>query len=147
MSEEKRESPISFRPDPALRAELARRASVESRNLAAARDLGRYYGLMAFSRRRLARLFDAADCRVIVAALGGTVIDDSIIPLLGHEIMDAVVNDLSEQLPIDVPALAATLGQLTPADFYALGDAVMLHQSRASAGERPDPRDLFEARG
>lgn len=146
MREPKRETPVSFRPDPALAAHLAARADGGSRNLVAARDLARYYGLMAFSRRRLARMFDADDCRVIVAALGGTVIDESLIPLLGHEIMDAVVNDLSEQLPIDVPALAATLGQLTPADFYALGDAVMLHQSRARAGERPDPCDLFGAR-
>jgi hypothetical protein len=141
--EGKREAPVSFRPDPALAAQLGARAGDGSRNLVAARDLARYYALLAFSRRRLARLFDEYARRAIVAALGSTFIDESIIPLLGHEIADALVNDdTGEFAGVDVPAILDALKQLTPADLYALGDAVARYQARP-AGARPDPCALF----
>ena len=145
-----RPAPIQLRPDDSLAAALAARAHDTSRNLIAARDLGRYYTLLDFSRRRLARLFDESQRLAIIVALGSTFVDDSLAPFLGHEIAEALTHNDPElemhldSLDADVPAMLDTLKELTPADLYALADAVERHQAAIRRGEQPNARRLFD---
>lgn len=93
------------------------------RNLTAARDLERYYSLLAAELAGIE--LSEAEASLVCDALNGTLFEPHTIRLLWAEVDDAIRHDgLAEKWGVDGPALVERLRSLTPGQAYALVDAV-----------------------
>lgn len=118
---DKRPNPVTFR-DKRIEPQLAARARAEeSLGLVAARDLARYYALLA--RERRAAELSRAEALALIDALGGWFADPADAPFLWLEVADALPDGLAAKWGIDGPALVAKLQALPPGQAQALVDA------------------------
>lgn len=121
-------------PKTAYLVQFSSRAAVEaiddrrheglfSRGQIAARDLGRYYALLA---REMATLqFGEGEAYLICDALNGTILDETSIRLIWAEVEDAIrLDGLDHKWNVDGGALVEKLKSLCPGQAVALVDAV-----------------------
>lgn len=115
---------IQFRPGP-LAGSLAARTDVQDNGHAskvAARDLSRYYDLLALTLP--AAGLSVGEAALIVDALNGMIVDLSAAQMLAAEIEDSLADGLAEKWGVDGPALVARAVAWPLALRLAICDAV-----------------------
>lgn len=115
---------IQFRPGEVLKR-LEERSGptaflASSADLAARRDLERYYRLLADSLPRL----ELGEAMMLVDMLNGTVLDERTYRYLAHEVADSLADGLGEKWGVDGSAFVARLQALPPGSLMAIVDAV-----------------------
>lgn len=99
----------------------ARSTSSQSLGQTAARDLERYYALLATTLARID--LSTGEASLIVDALNGTLTEPHTASLLWAQIADALDDGLAEKWEVDGTALVARLRQFTPFEALAVADA------------------------
>lgn len=130
-------APVQFK-DRVVEQQLAARSQPGYGNGAgaiAARDLARYYAILAHELARLP--LSEAEASLIVDALNGTLIEPHTAGLIWASVDDAIRGDgLDRKWAVDGPALVSKLRDLPLAASLALADAVERFWAQAGEGEQ-----------
>lgn len=116
---------IQFRPGPlapAINARVTGGAGAANDDQVAARDLGRYYDLMALALASVDLTLGEAS--LMVDATNGTMIDLTTAQMLAAEIADSLEDGLAEKWDVDGRALVAKINGWSLAQRLAVCDAV-----------------------
>lgn len=110
--------------------------------------LDRYLDTLARARKALRKRLTGEECGMLVDILNGTATQASghnlwHPPMLAAEVEDSLEDDYAEKWGCDGPALAQKLAALTPAEEFAIVDAVERFWLAHSRGERREPRELL----
>ena len=126
---------VQFRPGP-LAEPLAERGEYDHGGAIVARDLGRYYALLA---RSLAALtLTEAEASLICDACNGTLWEPHTIPLLWAAVDDAIrLNGLADRWRVDGAALVVKLRALSAGETFALADAVERFWRQPGSNDHP----------
>lgn len=140
-----KDHPIQFRAGVLAEPLAARAEAGQSRNAIAARDLERYYAILASELARL-DLSEAA-WSAIYDALNGSLLDAATARFVWAEIEDALPDGLAEKWGIDGPALVAELRALSLAGSLAVVDAAERYWAAVGRGSAwaPQLREQLEA--
>ncbi len=107
------------------------------------KSLGRYLYALADARRRLAEMFDAQECGLILDACNGTLFYPFSVNLIGATVQDAISMDrLDQKWEVNGVSLIAKLNELDYLERLAVVDAVEVWWNRTH-GEQPEFDELF----
>lgn len=130
----------------ALMSELAARGAgtAGERSGTIGRQLERYFDLLRRNRSGLRAMFADNESGLILDALNGILFTDPMGVLFSPEEIIESLPDLAEKWSVAPEALTRTLRLLSPADCFALVDAVERWWNRVAAGESPNYSELFK---
>lgn len=124
---------------------IARLEARGEKSTAIRESLDRYFSLMARAQVGLRDRFSEAELSLMADAANGTLHESWSIPLLAHEIEDALALDnLGKKWSVDGPALLAKLHALDLTSTFALVDALERFWVGVSKGQDIPHADILK---